>query len=112
MELADTRYANYRSLLEEFSRLEQERDLPRRGELGRFAAFTGISAKYLSHINARKKQLGVDSVTKMERAFGKPKGFLSQRPVFGMDDRRGVSIGLNPISGQVARGNLKDFASP
>jgi len=78
MNIFDIRKENYRRLQAEFRLLPQEQRYPEHGALGRFGKFTGVAARYLTHINSGIKRLGDASCQKMEVAFKKPPGWMDE----------------------------------
>jgi hypothetical protein len=70
------RARNYLSLFEQFKNTliaESGRDY---GALDKFGKKVGITARYLTHINARRKRIGDESCRKIEAAFGLPSGWM------------------------------------
>jgi hypothetical protein len=79
MNIFDIRKENYRRLQAEFRLLPQEQKIAsRHGELSRFGAFTGVKARFLTHVNSGIKRLGPVSCHKMEMAFKKTPGWMDE----------------------------------
>lgn len=76
MDVQEVRLRNYRTLLVLFRRRPEEESAPDRGLYNRFAAFCGVSPRYLSHVNNGRKNLGEESCRAMESAFGLPRGWM------------------------------------
>lgn len=69
---------NYKTLMQQFRNRELDRGEPERGVLNRFGEFTGISPRYLSHVNNGRKHLGADTCRRMEESFRLPHGWMDQ----------------------------------
>lgn len=76
MVITQIRFNNFTELKNRFRLKEDALGIPAYGELNRFGEFVGISAKYLSHLNARRKQIGHHGARKLESAFDLPVGWL------------------------------------
>lgn len=76
MDVNDTRIQNYKTLMAQFRDRELDRGEPERGLLNRFGEFTGVSPRYLSHVNNGRKHLGADTCRRIEQAFRLPHGWM------------------------------------
>lgn len=72
------RLQNYRALLCEFTTRNDQIGLSNHGALTRFAKAGGLSARYLSHVNNGRKNIGNALARQLECGFGKPHGWLDQ----------------------------------
>ena len=63
-------------LMAQFRDRELARGEPERGVLNRFGKFTGVSPRYLSHVNNDRKHLGADVCRRIESAFRLPHGWM------------------------------------
>jgi len=88
------RMAKYRQLQEEFAGSENERNEPEHGRLHRFGAFTGISERYLSHINNGRKNIGDETARKLEKAFRKPANWMDTATAAPSDPGEAIIISL------------------
>lgn len=70
------RLQNYNALMREFRDRPEEANLPKHGLLRRFGAHAGLSSAYLSQINVGHKNIGDTTARRMEKAFGRPHGWL------------------------------------
>jgi hypothetical protein len=85
MDIAEIRYRNYKALLKRFEEEQMAEGLPERGSLNRFGEKTGVSPRYLSHVNARRKNLGDSSARMFEGAFSLPHGWMDVDHSAGID---------------------------
>ena len=76
MDINGIRLENYKRLLAEFQQRPDQAGLLNHGLIKRFAEHTGLSAKYLSHINNDRKNIGEAVARQMEAAFNKVHGWL------------------------------------
>lgn len=74
--IRDIRYANFRALLTRFEEKCSREGTPVYALLKQFGEFTGVSARYLSHLNNRRKAVGDLSAATLEKAFGLPLGWM------------------------------------
>lgn len=81
----DIRFANYRTLMRQFEEAGANEGLPSRGSLNRFGDFVGISARYLSHINNRRKNIGDATCRAIETAFKLPTSWMDTDHSRGTD---------------------------
>jgi hypothetical protein len=70
------RMENYRLLLIEFRNSPEQAGQPEHGLITRFAAKGNVSARYLSHINNGRKNIGEDLARRLEIGFAKPIGWM------------------------------------
>jgi hypothetical protein len=71
------RLQNYKRLLLAFRDRPDQQRLPKHGLLTRFAAEAGLrSARYLSHVNNGRKNIGDELARQLERGMGRPEGWL------------------------------------
>lgn len=75
MDINGIRLNNYRTLLLQF-RAKEDKTLPEHGLLTRFAEAAGVSARYLSHINNGRKNIGDGLARQMETAFSLRHGWM------------------------------------
>lgn len=78
MDVNEIRMRNYKALMLQFRNKELDRGEPERGLLNRFGQHTGVSPRYLSHVNNGRKHLGADTCRRMEEAFRLPHGWMDQ----------------------------------
>ncbi|MEN9885454.1 MAG: hypothetical protein RL758_32 [Pseudomonadota bacterium] len=78
VDINEIRMRNYKTLVQQFRTRALDRGEPERGLLNRFGEHTGISPRYLSHVNNGRKHLGADSCRRMEEAFRLPHGWMDQ----------------------------------
>lgn len=76
MDVNEIRLRNYKVLLAQFRDRGLDRGEPERGVLNRFGEFSGVSPRYLSHVNNGRKQLGGDVCRRIEEAFRLPHGWM------------------------------------
>lgn len=76
MDVNEIRLRNYKVLMQQYRNKELDRGEPERGLLNRFGEFTGVSARYLSHVNNGRKHLGPETCRRMEQAFKLPHGWM------------------------------------
>lgn len=76
MDINGIRLKQYNKLLREFMRRPEQAMLPNHGMLLRFAVHSGVSARYLSHINNGRKNIGDATARQLEKGNGKPFGWL------------------------------------
>lgn len=89
-DITTIRYANFLELRKQFRKSEDSQGIVERGELGRFAEVLGISARYVSHINNRRKNIGHSTARQIETALKLPHGWLDVDHIGGaipMDTR-------------------------
>lgn len=70
------RLINYKSLLLQFRARPDQTGLPEHGFLTRFADHVSLSARYLSHINNGRKNIGETYARALEVGFMLPHGWL------------------------------------
>lgn len=68
------RYVNMQALYKRFCAMYP--DEPERGMLRRFATYTHISPRYLSHIRNGRKAIGHNTARTLEQAFGLPESWM------------------------------------
>jgi hypothetical protein len=78
MDINEIRMRNYRLLTQQYRTRALDRGEPERGLLNRFGEFTGVSPRYLSHVNNGRKHLGAETCRRMEQAFKLPHGWMDQ----------------------------------
>jgi hypothetical protein len=83
MDINQIRFQNYRTLMAQFRAAELDRGEPERGLLNRFGKRTGISPRYLSHVNNARKHLGGDTCRRMEQSFKLPHGWMDHDHLAG-----------------------------
>ncbi|MEN9885505.1 MAG: hypothetical protein RL758_83 [Pseudomonadota bacterium] len=76
MDVNEIRMRNYTILMQQFRTRELDSGEPERGLLNRFGEFTGVSPRYLSHVNNSRKHLGPETCRRMEQAFKLPHGWM------------------------------------
>lgn len=76
MDINGIRLKRYNQLLREFMQRPDQSMLPNHGLLQRFAQGCGVSARYLSHINNGRKNIGDATARQLEKGNGKPFGWL------------------------------------
>lgn len=76
MDINEIRMRNYRDLLLRFKGMPENKGLPDHGMLKRFSEFTGVSARYFSHINNGRKNIGGKTARTIEEAFGLGRGWF------------------------------------
>jgi len=76
MDVSDIRLKNYKLLLQEFQERPDQVGELHHGLLRRFATHTGLSDRYLSHINNGRKAIGGLVARKLEEGMGKSHGWL------------------------------------
>lgn len=76
MDVNEVRSRNYKALMQQFRNRELDRGEPERGLLNRFGEYTGVSPRYLSHVNNERKHLGAETCRRMEKAFRLPHGWM------------------------------------
>jgi hypothetical protein len=78
MDINEIRMRNYKLLMQQYRTIELDRGEPERGLLNRFGEFTGVSPRYLSHVNNGRKHLGPETCRRIEQAFKLPHGWMDQ----------------------------------
>jgi hypothetical protein len=97
MDIYTVRFENYKQLQAEFRTLPQESKLGEYGKLKRFGKFTGVSERFLTHVNSKIRRLGDASCQKMEVAFRKPPGWMDETHKPELDSAsQGKSAKQNP----------------
>lgn len=81
--IQQTRYDNMQALYKRFCAMYP--DEPERGMLRRFAQYTHISPRYLSHIRNGRKAIGHGTARQFELAFGLPESWMDV-PHNGVDE--------------------------
>lgn len=76
MDINEIRMRNYKALLLQFRARPEEASLAQHGMFTRFADHAGVSARYLSHINNGRKNIGEDLSRQLEAGFGLPHGWM------------------------------------
>lgn len=76
MDINEIRMGNYKALINKFQARADQRGLANHGLLKRFGEFSGLSPKYMSHINHNRKNIGGVIARKLEAAFDMPHGWL------------------------------------
>jgi hypothetical protein len=90
MTIYGIRLQNYKRLLLAFRDRPDQRHLPGHGMLTRFAAEAGLrSARYLSHVNNGRKNIGDELARQLERGMGQPVGWLDNEHAEGVTDAGG-----------------------
>ena len=84
------RMARYQELRSEFEASPVEQGQPAHGRLRRFAAHTGMSERYLSHIDNGRKSIGAATARKLERAMNKPANWLDTPASVGTNESEGI----------------------
>jgi hypothetical protein len=84
MDVNEVRFRNYQTLMAKFRDQELQRGGTERGILNQFGLFTGVSPRYLSHVNNGRKHLGPDSCRKMETAFDLSRGWMDHDHLGGI----------------------------
>lgn len=83
VDVQEIRFRNYKTLLVQFRQRDDQRGEPERGIINRFGEFVGISPRYLSHINNRRKNIGTATARQLEEAFKLPHGWLDHDHLSG-----------------------------
>ena len=102
MEISEIRMRNYKSLLLMFRDRPDQAGLPEHGLFTRFADKAGVSARYLSHINNDRKNIGTATARRMEAGFGLPVGWMD-------NDHEGNSDTLTAAEREHVATSLKLF---
>lgn len=76
MDIFGIRMRNYEVQFVEFGARQDQRCLPKHGQLVRFAQASGTSGRYLSHINNRRKRIGDALARQLELGLGLPSGYM------------------------------------
>lgn len=84
MDINEIRLRNYKTLMQQFRNRELDKGEPERGLLNRFGGHTGVSPRYLSHVNNGRKHLGADTCRRMEQSFKLPHGWMDQDHLGGI----------------------------
>lgn len=77
MNVSDTRLANFLMLFKQFR--DANATLPDHGMLKLFGHYLDLSDRYLSHVKNGRKPIGHATARQIEKATGKPEGWLDQR---------------------------------
>ena len=102
MEISEIRMRNYKSLLLMFRDRPDQAGLPEHGLFTRFAEKAGVSARYLSHINNDRKNIGTATARRMEEGFNLPVGWMD-------NDHEGNSDTLTAAEREHVATSLKLF---
>ena len=78
MDIYTIRLANYKTLLLQFRSRKDEKDQPEYGLLTRFADACGVNARYLSHINNGRKNIGEALARQLEVGMKVPHGWMDR----------------------------------
>lgn len=76
MDVTGIRLRNYSMQLAAFAASADQKRLPTHGKLARFAEATGTSARYLSHINNGRKNIGDAVARQIELGLGLQNGYM------------------------------------
>jgi hypothetical protein len=103
MNIDDIRYANYRALFAQFEERDRSDGNAPRGLLNRFGDFVGVSARYLSHVNARRKNLGERTTHAIEKAFNLPESWMDTDHSRGTDPSGDAEVEFTKLALQLYR---------
>ncbi len=76
MDIQNIRRSNYRSVFAKFAMKLKAETGTSRGALKQFGMATGVSPRYLSHINSMRKEIGDEVARKIEGGFSLPFGWM------------------------------------